>query len=155
MKPSVKYGLTGGSIVLAIFIIQLLTRLEGTLFMLMQYSVFIVLLACVYLSVQKQRALLGGKIEFLHALRTGCSTALIISAFFAISVYIGINNIDINYEIKSMKNNGLSNAQIIDNITKMSDQATVIIQSIISATVPLLLGCLGAIGASVIMSKRS
>lgn len=155
MKPSVKYGLAGGGIVLAIFIIQLLTKLEGTVFMLMQYSVFIVLLASVYLSIQKQRSLLGGKIEFLHALRTGCSTALIISVFFAISVYIGINNVDINYEIKSMKNNGLSNAQIIDNITKMSDQATVIIQSIISATVPLLLGCLGAIGASVIMSKRS
>jgi Protein of unknown function (DUF4199) len=150
-----KYGLAGGGIVLAIFIIQLLTKLEGTVFMLMQYSVFIVLLASVYLSIQKQRSLLGGKIEFLHALRTGCSTALIISVFFAISVYIGINNVDINYEIKSMKNNGLSNAQIIDNITKMSDQATVIIQSIISATVPLLLGCLGAIGASVIMSKRS
>ncbi|MGL5889292.1 MAG: DUF4199 family protein [Bacteroidia bacterium] len=155
MKPSVKVGLIGGASILIIFLILFFIKPEGVFSKILQYGIFVVLLASVYVAVKKQRDELGGKIDFIHALRTGISTALIVSLFFAICAYISVVNVDVYGEIDGMKKAGLSTTTIANNLERMTSSANIVIQSIMAALTPLLLGCMGAIGAAVIMTKRS
>jgi ABC-type cobalt transport system substrate-binding protein len=154
MKPALKYGLTGAVLTLTVFLIQFFLQPEGLIMRVLQVSLFLAPIALVYIAVRKQRELQGGTIEFLQALRTGCSTALVISVAFSICGYIAINNINPQNEIISMKKNGLNNQQIIEVLTRMQSQTTVVFQSISSGIPSLLIGCMGAIGATVIMTKR-
>lgn len=153
MRPSFKVGLIAGGLIFAQFMITLLFHLKGSMANLLQYSTFIFLLGGVYLGIHQQRKSNGGQIEFIAALRTGFTVAIICTFFIVLGLVVAFYSIPISEKIADLKAMGWSAERIEKELQRMNT-VNVITGSFFGSLPMLLIGCLGTLGAAAILSKR-
>ncbi|MCA6365285.1 MAG: DUF4199 domain-containing protein [Bacteroidetes bacterium] len=146
-------SLFGGILTLAALMLNAALKPTGAFGTILYYLPMLLLIASIYAAVKIKRREEDDFISFKTALQTGFGAAIIVTLFFAVGWFYGINNESMGAQLLKLKEAGKSNKEIID-LFRTITPSNITNRVLMFVIMQLLMGFFITMGTALILKKE-